>query len=461
MRRPHLVWSLVLALLTLAGCGGAGRPGAALPYVPATSGFGPAPRTPDGPLAPPVRAAVDRLARSLADGRLDGKAVRQIAASGDPRLGWVLSDALRLVFEGVDAQRLTGAFAQLTGTRSASREAGNPWQRVTDRLIAWDLPAPPDYRRIKAAMLLPVEPGWKPFFDDAEAKIDWRLLSWGGVRIDARPLDSREACPDGCIPALDDPPLTGVDGGAWLADGRDVFGVEAGGQALALPQNIMEVHELVNVTLGGVRLGIPYCTLCGSAQAYETALASGRVTLRTSGLLSRSNKVMYDLTTRSAFDTFTGEAVSGPLREAGVTLRQRTVVRTTWGAWKRAHPATRLIARDGGLGRTYPLHPLRGRDAGGPIFPVGDVDPRLPVQARVVGVGSGRGAVAFPVAAAQRALHAGRAVYARGVTLSLDGGGLRARRGGHDAPAHEAFWFAWSQFQAGTAVWRDVPRARR
>jgi hypothetical protein len=43
-----------------------------------------------------------------------------------------------------------------------------------------------------------------------------------------------------------------------------------GGGAVAFPKNVMEVHELVNITIGGRRIGIPYCTLCGSAQAYRT-----------------------------------------------------------------------------------------------------------------------------------------------------------------------------------------------
>ena len=64
-----------------------------------------------------------------------------------------------------------------------------------------------------------------------------------------------------------------------------------------------------------------------------------RVVLRTSGLLSRSNKVMYDLTTRSMFDTFTGRALTGPLGASGVHLEQVSVVASPRGDWKRAHPA--------------------------------------------------------------------------------------------------------------------------
>jgi hypothetical protein len=180
--------------------------------------------------------------------------------------------------------------------------------------------------------------------------------------------------------------------------------------------------------------------------------------LRTSGLLSRSNKVMYDLRTRSVFDTFTGRALSGPLKRAGVVLDQVTVVTSTWGAWREAHPGTRIVARDGGIGRAYEDDPLGGRDDAGPIFPVGDVDPRLPVQAQVVGViAPGRGPVAFPAAEARDALAAGRTVAARGVELVADGGGMRARtNAGRELPTHQAFWFAWSQFHPRTTLWEPT-----
>jgi Protein of unknown function (DUF3179) len=238
-----------------------------------------------------------------------------------------------------------------------------------------------------------------------------------------------------------------------------VFGVVVRGEAVAFPKNIMEVHEMVNITVGGRRLGIPYCTLCGSAQAYFLdSVPHGLPTpvLRTSGLLSRSNKVMYDLSTRSVLDTFTGRALSGPLQEAGVTLRQESVVASTWGAWKRAHPETRIVAEDGGIGRRYPDDPLGGRDDEGPIFPVGDVDTRLPVQENVVGViAPGGTPVAFPVEQSLAALADGRQVAASGVEVTSDGDGLRvATRGGRELPAHQAFWFAWSQFHPDTALWR-------
>jgi len=410
-----------------------------------------------------VSAALDTFVTSILARRFDDGALESVAASEDARLGWFISDLLRFL-EGSDRQdALVSAFGRLTGVDPRDRPAfaASAWKSVTDDLIAWDLPAPPGYRELKARIFVAVEPGWEPFFADADAAIDWRLLSWGGVLIDDRPLGDTRPCERGCIPALDDPPLTPAAEGDWYPDDRVVFGLVVGADEVALPRNIMEVHEMVNMTVGGRRLGIPYCTLCGSAQAYFTDSVPDGIAvpvLRTSGLLGRSNKVMYDLETSSVFDTFTGVALSGPLQDVGLVLEQATVVVTTWGEWKAAHPATRIVAENGGIGRSYPLDPLRGRDDNGPIFPIGDVDPRLPVQANVVGViGPDGTPVAFPVDQARATLAEGREVVFGDIEVTSDAGGLRVRvRGGDELPAHQAFWFAWSQFHPETVVWTPL-----
>jgi hypothetical protein len=163
---------------------------------------------------------------------------------------------------------------------------------------------------------------------------------------------------------------------------------------------------------------------------------------------------MYDFTTGSMVDTFTGRALTGPLGEAGVVLEQVTVVASTWGDWKAAHPNTRIIAEDGGIGFTYPEDPLGGRDVGGPIFPVGDVDPRLPVQELVVGVIAADGTpVAFPVAAVNLALTAGGEVQLQGLTVREEGGLRVYDADGVELVSHQSYWFAWSQFHPGTLVW--------
>ena len=282
-------------------------------------------------------------------------------------------------------------------------------------------------------------------------------MSWGGVLIDNRPHDKTDdVC--NCIPAADNPEVTGAEEAGWLGDDDIVFGITVNGESRAYPRRIMEVREMVNDTLGGQDLGIPYCTLCGAAQAYFTdRLPDGveRPILRTSGLLIRSNKVMYDLTTYSVFDTFLGHAVTGPLAEKNLRLAQATVVTTDWGRWKRDHPDTTVLKERYALGRDPDFR--NTRDAEGPIFPVGDIDPRLPVHEDIIGAITASGKpVAFQRSKAFLALQGGEEIAYENIRLKLDAGGIRAvDADGSDLGSHQAFWFAWSQFYSGTALWPE------
>ncbi len=413
------------------------------------------PVVPSGSLDSGTIDNLDALFESIS-ANLDRDALRSLASANDVRVAWLLADLLRFLLPGSANQDAVDAFESLTGAQIS--QAPVPWVAASNLLITWDIPAPPDYVRWKGQLFSTIDERWEPFFEDS-ASIDYRLLSWGGVRPDDRPLGDFEAtCRGGCIPALDGPGVTDAAGGDWYPDDRLVFGVALNGEARAYPKNIMEVHEMVIDTVGGVRIGLPYCTLCGSAQAYDLESVPTGIeppVLRTSGLLVRSNKLMFDLNTWSAIDTFTGVAVSGSLHAAGVELTQLSVVVATWDDWKAAYPETTIVAEDGGIGRTYELDPLGGRDANGPIFPIGAVDDRLPVQAKVLGVETADGSyVAFPTVDLREQIAAGEAIMFGDIEVVAEAGGFRALQNDVELVSHEAFWFAWSQFHPETGLWQ-------
>lgn len=421
-------------------------------------GFGEPPAVSTEPLDAALLADLDVVVEQLGQ-QLEPHHIEAVTAHNDARVAWFYSDLLRFLRPGDLQTSIREGFEELTG---ATVDPDRAWRDATNHLLAWDLPAFEQYSAYKAPIFLLVEPRWEQFFldggPDRDSAIDWRILSWGGVLIDDRPLGDPLPCSQGCIPALDDPVTTVAAAGDWYSDDSIVFGVEINGESRAYQKNIMEVHEMVNDTLGGRRIAIPYCTLCGSAQAYFTdSVPAGTEVpvLRTSGLLSWSNKVMYDLNTKSVLDTFTGQAVTGPLYDQGITLEQVTVVTSTWGDWKESHPDTTIVAWDGGIGRMYDPDPLGGRDDNGPIFPVGDVDDRYESHEPVIGVLKADGsAVAFVAAAARSELEAGRNVEVDGVRLIADGSGWRATDlAGSELVAHQAFWFAWLQFYSDGTVW--------
>ncbi len=416
--------------------------------------YGKPPAIPSGRLSGDLRSAVKMtFVESMKQstwGRDQSLGLTTITESKDPRLVWLISDMLRFVSDRALNATLTDAASKLLGKEMSYQ---NSWGDVTDHLIAWDVPEPPNYLKYKREIFTNIIPGWDKIF--VKGDIDWRLVSWGGVLIDNRAYDTTdEAC--NCIPAADNPEVSNAKDAKWLKDSDIVFGIEVNGEYRAYPRQIMEVREMVNDTLGGRDLGIPYCTLCGAAQAYFTdRMPAGvkRPILRTSGLLSRSNKVMFDLNTYSVFDTFLGTALTGPLAKKNITLEQATVVTTDWGTWKKAHPETTVLLERYALGRDPDFR--NGRDKDGPIFPVGDVDPRLPVHEDIIGVVTASGKpVAFQRSIALLALRKGDEIAVENVRLKLDAGGIRAvDKNGSDLGSHQAFWFAWSQFHPDTKLW--------
>lgn len=415
--------------------------------------FGAPPSVPTGAISDELKQAIQTaLVNSVTQavwGRDQELALAEIIEAKDPRITWVISDLLRFVTGPQLNLALANAASDLLGKEL---RVENSWGIVTDHLIAWDIPAPPGYLDYKRAIFTHIVPGWENIF--VEGDIDWRHVSWGGVLIDNRAYDTTDE-PCNCIPAADNPEVSTAAEAKWLKDDAIIFGVSVNGEARAYPRRIMEVREMVNDTLGGRDLGIPYCTLCGAAQAYFTDELEGikRPVLRTSGLLIRSNKVMYDITSQSVFDTFRGIAVTGPLAAKGVKLKQANVLTTTWGAWKKAHPNTTVLVEALALGRDFDFR--NNRDAGGPIFPVGNVDPRLPVHEDVIGVLNASGkAVAFQRSKAFLALSQGKEIIVDGVHLKLNAEGIEALdKDGKKLGSHQAFWFAWSQFHPKTELW--------
>lgn len=454
-RRHSQSWlmAVLIALLMPFGLAAQAQDARPLPdHVISAYGYPPA--IPEGALAPDTQAALDLLVRISVDqsnwNPLQTEALEAVAASRDPRLGWIVTDMMRFAWKPEFGAALGKTATSLLGIELESRRHQ---PEIIDNLIAWRVPAYPGYLAHKRVVYTNYLAGMDRLF--VEGDIDWRLVGWGGVNIDDRPFGTTDDFCN-CIPAADNPAVSSAADATWLKDDDIVFGITVNGESRAYPRRIMEIREMVNDTLGGRDLGIPYCTLCGAAQAYFTdGLPAGieRPVLRTSGLLIRSNKVMYDRNTYSVFDTFLGKAVTGPLAKRNLQLEQASVVTTQWGAWKAAHPDTTVLVEALALGRDFDLR--NTRDANGPIFPIGDVDPRLPVQEDIIGVVTASGKpVAFQRSTAFLALQNGQQIGFENVRLVMDAGGIRAvDANGADLGSHQAFWFAWSQFYPATELW--------
>ncbi len=204
----------------------------------------------------------------------------------------------------------------------------------------------PAYYLFKTNILLQIDQNFDLFFSKKyilpdSMKIRFEEVTWGGVRKDG-------------IPSLDMPPMVEAGAADYLADDDLIFGVSINGDTRAYPLRIMGWHEMFNEVIGGVPVALAYCTLCGAGILFETKLGEDEpLIFGSSGLLYRSNKLMFDRKTHSLWNQFTGKPVSGQLVDSGIELKQRPVVITEWKAWKANNPETKVLSMNTGFLRDY------------------------------------------------------------------------------------------------------------
>lgn len=137
---------------------------------------------------------------------------------------------------------------------------------------------------------------------------------------------------------------------------------------------------------------------------YSTDINGRTTEFGTSGMLYRSNKLMYDRVTETLWHQFLGEPVVGPLANSGIRLEVLPNVLTTWEEWLAQHPDTTVISNETGVypAESYlPEEDTRSiyysyRAATGTMFPVAGIDESLPIKQQVFGLTFGDTARAYP-----------------------------------------------------------------
>lgn len=233
-------------------------------------------------------------------------------------------------------RRLTDFLQKQTGQRFG--DDLRAWRRWI-----WSRPATPHskYAEFKAELYARIDPRFRLFFaPGVTTAIRLDEVDWGGVPVNG-------------IPPLRSPNVERAADAKWLRDSHLVFGVVVNGEARAYPKRILAWHEMALDRVGGVDLTVVYCTLCGTVIPYDSVVAGRTLSFGTSGLLYRSNKLMFDEETGSLWSALEGVPVVGPLAGQDVQLTFRSVVTTTWGEWKRDHPETTVLSIDTGFDRDY------------------------------------------------------------------------------------------------------------
>ncbi len=254
------------------------------------------------------------------------------------------------------------------------------------------------------------------------------------------------------IPALDDPRIVAAADAPWR-DAERVVGVVLEGEARAYPLSILVWHELVNDRLGGRPILVSYCPLCGTALVFDRRIDGSEGRFGVSGLLYRSDLLMFDRESESLWSQIGAEAVTGAKIGRRLTLLRATLER--WGSWKRTHPETTVLSKRTGHRRPYERSPYGDYDRSRRLYFPAPQDPRYHPKMPTVGVRSSSGtARAYPKEEVVRAGGRVEEGFA-GATVSIRYDG-EAEVFVIDAPAEieviQGFWFAWMAFHPESSV---------
>ncbi|MCP4381139.1 MAG: DUF3179 domain-containing protein [Hyphomicrobiales bacterium] len=194
--------------------------------------------------------------------------------------------------------------------------------------------------------------GWKTDFTKVAANLD-NVLSGGPPR-------------DG-IPSIDAPKFVPVDTDDLdLADREPVISLEVNGEAKAYPLRVMMWHEIANDTIGGMPVAVTYCPLCNASIVFDATVDGQMLEFGTTGKLRNSDLVMYDRTTDSWWQQFSGEAIVGDF--AGTKLKMLPSRLDSWGRFKAEHPEGQVLVPNNEQMRAYWRNPYTSYDSAAAPF---------------------------------------------------------------------------------------------
>lgn len=411
-------------------------------------------------------------------------AVDSLIASGDKGLAFGIVDSLFFIPSALRRD----AFDALVGL--TGEDVGKSyWNWVEWAGKAGDTIRPTaGYEHWKVILLSKIDPGYADIlYPGAPMHIRLEEVVPGGVRIEG-------------IPSLDHPPMVQPADARYLKDDEDVFGIELNGDVRAYPLRFLDWHEMLNDDIGGRSVSLSYCTLCGSGVLYDTGKAGEGRRFATSGLLYRSNKLMFDRETRTLWSNLYGVPVIGRLATEpdAHELTILPMTRTTWKAWRTRHPETTVVDLTKDLkkeGRKFGFdyRPEKANQARrGVSFPVWKKNEALAPETEIYTLRLGTSVRAYPLdellATGLVHDHVGDAPVV--LVADADSGAVRAYRRGADqrftlAPGghlesadgqvwtlhedglamdgseqrherlagHFAFWFGWYAFFPQTEIW--------
>ncbi len=186
------------------------------------------------------------------------------------------------------------------------------------------------------------------------------------------------------IPALTDPASTLATQVTFLDDEDLVLGIEHEGEIFAVPHEILDWHEIVNLSLGNT--AVTYCPLSGSGFGVSRAIRSQITTFGVSGYLYDNNLIAFDRLTESNWSQMKMLCVNGEL--SSTEFEFKALLQMKWSSWISMFPNSQVVNRNTGYTRDYGEYPY-GNYKTNPdyiIYPMSRDDDRLNRKEMVYGV---------------------------------------------------------------------------
>ncbi len=276
------------------------------------------------------------------------------------------------------------------------------------------------------------------------------------LTIDASEVFSGGPPRDG-IPSIDDPQFISVNQVNYLQDDDLLLTLQRGETVRAYPFRILIWHEIVNDVIGGDAVAVTYCPLCGTGMVFDSFSGESQLSFGVSGLLYRSDVLMYDRETDSLWSQLAMEAVSGP--NVGTELTWLPAEHMNWAAFKNRYPDGQVLSTDTGYSRNYSANAYDSYFASEEtIFPVPHTRTELPNKTKVLGVLIGNEASAYPLTELAEFGKLEQTISSQKVSIryqSEAGNPLVVNELGEVLPSVVVFWFAWQAFYPGTELWRQ------
>jgi len=233
---------------------------------------------------------------------------------------------------------------------------------------------------------------------DAENLIlfdDWKT-NWLKKSIDLTELTTTGSARDGIMP-LDDPVSEPVaTANTWIMDKEPILALVMGDIAKAYPLKMMIRHEVVNEMINDTPVAVTFCPLTLSAAVFNREVNGQTFDFGTSGLVRKSNFLIWDRQTETLWQQLTGRAIVGDLNNTQLTRIPALV--TSWKDFKESYPDGIVLSNNTSPSTDYNQTPYVAYEDKNslPFLFHESLDNRLPAMERVVGIQSDGESMAFP-----------------------------------------------------------------